>query len=56
MRLAMEMTEDVRRLAVAGIRDRHPEYSPQEVDAAFAEMMLGPVTARTARTARRPIK
>lgn len=52
----MEMTEDIRRLAEAGIRDRHPEYSSQEVDAAFAEMMLGPVMARSARTARRLIK
>lgn len=39
--LASEMSEEVRDLAEAGIRQRHPAYSESEVRAALAEMILG---------------
>jgi hypothetical protein len=41
LRLADAMSAEVRALARAGVRHRHPEYSPQELDAAVAEILLG---------------
>ena len=42
LRAAELMSGEVRSLAAAGIRRRHPEYSLQDVDAALAEVLLGP--------------
>jgi hypothetical protein len=39
--IAFELTEAVRRLTVAGIRRRHPEYSEDEVQSAWARLRLG---------------
>ena len=48
--LASEMSEEVRALAEAGIRQRHPAYSQSEVRAALAEMILGIEPAAQARS------
>ena len=39
--IAFELTEAVRRLALAGIRHRHPEYTDDQVRAAWARLTLG---------------
>ena len=39
--LAFELTEAVRQLAWAGIRHRHPDYSDDQVRAAWARLNLG---------------
>ena len=39
--IAFEMTETVRRLAVAGIRHRHPDYTEEQVLGAWARLTLG---------------
>lgn len=44
LRLADEMSSEVRTLARAGIRARHPEYTPEQVDAAEARSPLGDAT------------
>ena len=41
LRLAEVMSTEVRALARAGIRARHPEYSTEEVEAVLAELLLG---------------
>jgi hypothetical protein len=51
LRLADEMSTDVRSLARAGIRARHPELaSDEDVDTALARILLGPELARAADT------
>jgi len=49
---AAAMSAEIRSLAEAGVRSRHPEYGPDEVRAAVAEILLGPQLARSARRAR----
>jgi hypothetical protein len=49
LELALAMSEDIRRLAEAGIRNRHPEYSDQRVMEALTDMLLGPELAEAAR-------
>lgn len=39
--LAMDMTEEVRRVTAAGIRTRHPEYDDATVLAALRRVVLG---------------
>jgi hypothetical protein len=39
LRLADAMSAEIRSLARSGIRTRHPEYSPDQVDAALAEIL-----------------
>lgn len=39
--LAVEMSEDVRAIAAAGIRARHPTYSSDEVQHALRRLLLG---------------
>ena len=39
--IAFELTEAVRRLALAGIRHRHPEYTDEQIQAAWARLTLG---------------
>jgi len=41
LRVAASMSAEVRALAAAGVRHRHPEYTPEQVDAAVAEILLG---------------
>ena len=41
LQAAAEMTEEVRAIAVAGIRHRHPAYTEAEVQAALAQLFLG---------------
>ncbi len=38
LRQAMELSEAMRRLALAGLRVRHPEYSERELIARFAQL------------------
>lgn len=39
--LAVEMSENVRSIAMDGVRRRHPEYSGEEIRHAVFRMMLG---------------
>lgn len=39
--IAVQLSEDVRAVAMAGIRSRHPEYSDREVWFAFARLLHG---------------
>jgi hypothetical protein len=45
---AAALSDDIRALAEAGIRSRHPEFAPEEVGAAMAEILLGLDLARKA--------
>ena len=38
---ALEMCDDVREISRAGIRARHPEYDPLEVEHALHRLLLG---------------
>jgi hypothetical protein len=44
--LAAEMSDEIRAVAAAGIRGRHPEYSSEQVKAALVELLLGPQLAQ----------
>jgi hypothetical protein len=39
--LALRMSDDVRRIAAEGIRQRHPEYSEHEVRRALLALLYG---------------
>ena len=52
LRLAESMSLDVRSLAAAGIRRRHPDYSAEDVAAALADLLIGSELEGTER--RRP--
>jgi hypothetical protein len=39
--LAERLSEDVREVARAGIRARHPEYGPAEVELALLQLLYG---------------
>jgi hypothetical protein len=39
--LAIEMSDEARRIAEDGIRDRHPDYSAEEVRWALLRLLLG---------------
>jgi hypothetical protein len=39
------MSDEIRRLAEAGIRDRHPSYSDTQIGNALAHILLGPELA-----------
>ena len=39
--IAVDLSDAVRETALAGIRRRHPEYSEQEVRAAFLHLVYG---------------
>jgi hypothetical protein len=54
LQLANAMSTEVRSLAESGIRQRHPEYSAEERQAALAEMFLGRELAAASRRPRRP--
>jgi hypothetical protein len=40
------LNQAMRRMAVAGIRARHPEYSAPQVDRAYARIVLGDALVR----------
>lgn len=44
--IAFRLNETVRRMAMAGIRSRHPEYSDRQVQLAFARLRLGDALVR----------
>jgi len=52
LEIAAEMSEALRRLVESGVRSRHPEYTPDEMRAAVAEILLGPGLGRAARRGR----
>jgi hypothetical protein len=41
LHLAFEMTESIRRVAAAGVRARHPEYTERQVLLAVIRLTLG---------------
>ncbi len=45
LRLVFDLIETGRALALAGIRVRHPDASPEEVRRRFADLVLGPELA-----------
>jgi hypothetical protein len=54
LQLADAMSTEVRSLADSGIRQRHPEYSAEERQAALADILLGRELAAASRRRRRP--
>ena len=44
--IAFEMSEDVRRMALEGIRSRHPDYSETRARRALFRLLLGDATVR----------
>jgi hypothetical protein len=52
VQLALTMSEDVREIALAGIRARHPEWTAAQVQDQLEELMLGVDLARMARAGR----
>ena len=54
LQLADTMSTEIRFLADSGIRQRHPEYSAEERQAALADILLGPELAAASRRRRRP--
>jgi hypothetical protein len=39
--LALRMSDDIRRIAAEGIRQRHPEYSDRDVRRALVALLYG---------------
>lgn len=52
LQLALEMSDEVRELAKAGIRGRHPAYTDTEVADALEALLLGTDLAMAARRGR----
>ena len=52
LQLALSMSDEARALTEAGIRQRHPRYSDEEVLAALLTAMLGAEVASRVRTRR----
>ena len=48
VRLASEMSEMARALAIAGLRHRHPEWTEAEAQQAFVRGVIAASTGRTA--------
>jgi hypothetical protein len=46
MAIVDDLIATVRTLAISGLRERHPDATPQEIDRLLAEMMLGAELAR----------
>lgn len=49
LEMALTMSEDVKGIARAGIRHRHPDWTEASVQAALSELLLGPELAAKAR-------
>ena len=45
VRLAFQMSNEIRRVSADGVRHRHPEYDEQSVEWAVAMLYLGPELA-----------
>lgn len=52
LQLALTMSDEVREIAIAGIRARHPDWTAKHVQEELEELTLGVELARTARRAR----
>jgi hypothetical protein len=50
LRLAAEMSADVRALTASGIRRRHPDWSPDAREAELTRILIGPQTSAQAGT------
>jgi hypothetical protein len=46
MAMAFRLSDTVRRLAISGIRHRHPDYTDAQVQDAFARLRLGDSVVR----------
>jgi hypothetical protein len=46
MAIAFRLSDTVRRLAISGIRQRHPDYTDAQVQQAFARLRLGDALVR----------
>jgi hypothetical protein len=46
VRIAAEMSEDVRRISLAGIRARHPDYDDERARRALFHLLLGEEAVR----------
>ena len=44
--IAFRLSDSVRRLALSGIRHRHPDYTEAQVEQAFARLRLGDALVR----------
>ena len=54
LQLALGMSEEIREIALAGIRSRHPAWTPAQVQDALEDLVLGTELARRARQHRTP--
>jgi hypothetical protein len=45
VRLAFQMSNEIRRISADGVRHRHPEYDESTVERAVATVFLGPELA-----------
>jgi hypothetical protein len=41
LRMALQMSDAIRRVSAEGVRSRHPEYTPRQVELAVIRMMVG---------------
>ena len=41
VQMAMELSDSVRETCIAGIKQRHPDYSAEEVNLAFLRLSIG---------------
>lgn len=48
LRMAIQLSEDVRELSRCGIRARHPDYGPEQVEWALRRLVLGDALFRAA--------
>jgi hypothetical protein len=41
LRMALQMSDAIRRVSAEGVQARHPEYTPRQVELAVIRMMVG---------------
>ena len=49
LQAALQMSEEIRRVAAAGVRARHPDWPSAKVDRAVSELLIGGMVATRAR-------
>jgi hypothetical protein len=49
LQAALQMSEEIRRVAAAGVRARHPDWPAAKVDRAVSELLIGGMVATRAR-------